>query len=92
MRRTGRTPRPEKEGESQANLKKLITIRIETSSIEYFKKLADETGISYQNLINLFLSDCAKRKKKPNVRWSALRAARGRRGRPVGRAVRRKKD
>jgi hypothetical protein len=76
------------------NPKKLITIRIETASIDYFKKLAEETGISYQNLINLFLSDCAKRKKKPNVRWSAFRAARGRRGRPVGRTARRntKKD
>lgn len=31
----------------------------------YFKSLAEETGISYQNLINLFLVQCAQEKKRP---------------------------
>lgn len=51
------------------NLKKQITIRIENETIEYFKKLADETDIPYQKLMNLFLSDCARRQVKPNISW-----------------------
>ena len=45
-------------------LKKQITINIDEEAIEYFKALANETGISYQNLINYYLIDCAKNKKK----------------------------
>ena len=43
-------------------LKKQITINIDEEAIEYFKALANETGISYQNLINYYLIDCAKKK------------------------------
>jgi len=50
-------------------LKKPVTIRLEKSTIEYFKNLASETDIPYQKLINLFLQDCAKRKKKPSINW-----------------------
>ncbi len=38
-------------------LKKQITIRMGVQIIEYFKELAEETGIPYQNLINLNLQD-----------------------------------
>ena len=37
-------------------LKKQITIRLNVGTIEYFKKQAEETGISYQNLINMYLT------------------------------------
>jgi len=50
-------------------LKKQVTIRLEKDTIEYFKKLADETDIPYQKLINLFLRDCAKNKMKPSINW-----------------------
>ena len=50
-------------------LKKQITIRLENETIEYFKKLAAETDIPYQKLINLFLRDCAQNKKKPAITW-----------------------
>ena len=50
-------------------LKKPVTIRLEKSTIEYFKNLASETDIPYQKLINLFLQDCAKRRKKPSINW-----------------------
>ena len=53
------------------SLKKQVTIRLDESTIEYFKQLAEESGISYQNLINLFLQDCAVNKKKPRIKWSA---------------------
>ena len=45
-------------------LKKQITIRLNAGTIEYFKRQAEETGISYQNLINMYLTDCAVREKK----------------------------
>ena len=54
-----------------SRLKKQITIRIDTDTIEYFKSIAEETGIKYQQLINLYLSDCAKRNMKPDLEWKA---------------------
>jgi predicted DNA binding CopG/RHH family protein len=51
------------------NLKKPITIRIEEDTIEYFKKLAQQYNIPYQSLMNLFLSDCAKKEVKPSINW-----------------------
>ena len=50
-------------------LKKQITIRLENETIEYFKKLAMETDIPYQNLINLYLRNCAHNKLKPSIDW-----------------------
>jgi len=50
-------------------LKKQITIRLETRTLEYFKRLSEDTGIPYQTLINLYLRDCATTKKKPSLRW-----------------------
>lgn len=50
-------------------LKKQITIRLENDTIEYFKKLASETDIPYQNLINLYLRNCARNELKPSIDW-----------------------
>lgn len=50
-------------------LKKQITIRLDNTTIEYFKELAKETGFSYQTLINLYLKDCAESRKKLRVQW-----------------------
>ena len=50
-------------------LRKQISIRIDIDTIEYFKKQADETGISYQNLINLYLSNCVSNKKTLSIGW-----------------------
>jgi uncharacterized protein (DUF4415 family) len=50
-------------------LKKQITIRLGVDVIEYFKDLSRETGIPYQNLINLYLRDCANSKKRPVLKW-----------------------
>jgi len=52
-----------------AQLKKSVTIRLDQDSIAYFKALAEETGIPYQSLINLYLKDCAAAKKKLNLAW-----------------------
>ena len=50
-------------------LRKQISIRIDIDTIEYFKKQALVTGISYQNLMNLYLSNCATDKKVINIGW-----------------------
>ncbi len=39
------------------HLKKQVTLRLNTDAIAYFKALAKETGIPYQNLINLYLTE-----------------------------------
>lgn len=51
-------------------LKKQITINIDSSIIDYFKEQAKQTGIPYQTLINLYLKDCVRNKKKPNITWA----------------------
>ena len=51
-------------------LKKVVTIRIDEESISYFNQLAEETGMPYQALINLFLKDCAAKKMKPDIHWN----------------------
>lgn len=50
-------------------LKKPITIRIEDGSLVYFKQLAAEYEMPYQSLINMYLRDCAQKKKKPRTKW-----------------------
>ena len=50
-------------------MRKQISIRIDIDTIEYFKKQAQETGITYQNLINLYLANCASNKKTINIAW-----------------------
>ncbi len=51
-------------------MKKQITIRLDEDTIEYFKDLAEEKGIPYQSLINLYLRDCAETHKKLKVKWA----------------------
>jgi len=50
-------------------LKKQITIRLDEEIINYFKGIGDENDIPYQSLINLYLRDCVKTKKKPFTKW-----------------------
>lgn len=51
-------------------LKKQITIRLDEDVIDYFKGLSDKNGIPYQNLINLYLKDCAEQQKELQLNWS----------------------
>jgi len=50
-------------------LKKQVTIRLEEATIAYFKSLAQELGIPYQTLINLYLRDCAANSKRLAIEW-----------------------
>jgi predicted DNA binding CopG/RHH family protein len=50
-------------------LKKSVTIRLDETTIAYFKDLAEKTEIPYQSLINLYLRDCAASKRKLALQW-----------------------
>lgn len=50
-------------------LKRQVTIRLDTTAVNYFKEMAAELGMPYQNLINLFLRDCAMQKRRPVIHW-----------------------
>ncbi|MFC1744679.1 BrnA antitoxin family protein [Candidatus Riflebacteria bacterium] len=52
-----------------AGLKKQVTIRIGSDVIDYFKKMARETGVPYQSLINLYLRDCMVKTRKISLTW-----------------------
>ena len=50
-------------------LKKRVTIRLDAPTVDYFKALAEDTGIPYQTLINLYLRDCAESKRELDMAW-----------------------
>ncbi|OOF82832.1 antitoxin [Rodentibacter ratti] len=49
--------------------KKVVTIRIEDETIDYFKNLAEEMKLPYQTLINLYLKDCVEQRRKLKMTW-----------------------
>jgi predicted DNA binding CopG/RHH family protein len=51
--------------------KKAVGINLSAVVIDYFKKLSDESGMPYQTLIDLYLKDCVKNKKKLKLDWVA---------------------
>jgi uncharacterized protein (DUF4415 family) len=51
-------------------LKKQVTLRMNPDVVEYFKKMAEETNIPYQSLINLYLMDCTASKRKLDMQWA----------------------
>lgn len=54
-----------------SRLKQPITIRLDKATVAYFKGLATELGMPYQNLINLYLRDCAIHQKKLELNWAS---------------------
>ncbi len=55
-----------------ARLKRQITIRLDHETVGYFKQLANEIGIPYQTLINLYLRDCAANRKRLTMNWRSV--------------------
>ena len=51
-------------------LKKQITINLNSDTVDYFKGMSEKTGIPYQTLINLYLTDCAKNKRELQMAWA----------------------
>ena len=58
-----------------SKLKRQVTIRMGEDVVSYFKELAEETGIPYQSLINLYLQDCVAKGRKPDLSWRGGNAA-----------------
>ena len=56
-------------------LKKQITIRLDDEVVNYFKNMAEETGMSYQNIINYYLKDCVKEKRHLEVTFPKQESA-----------------
>jgi len=52
-------------------VKKQVTMRLSAHVIEYFKKLAEETGIPYQNLIDFYLQECVESQRRPSIKWGS---------------------
>jgi uncharacterized protein (DUF4415 family) len=52
-------------------LKRQVTIRMGVDIVEYSKGMAEETGIPYQNLINLYLRDCVQSQRKLRLKWAS---------------------
>jgi hypothetical protein len=54
-------------------LKKQVTIRMGVDIIEYFKQMSEDTGIPYQNLINLYLREYVQAGRKISIKWASWR-------------------
>ena len=52
-------------------LKRQLTIRMGVDIIDYFKSMAAQTGIPYQNLINLYLRECVMSQRKLQMKWAS---------------------
>ncbi|HRH16921.1 MAG TPA: BrnA antitoxin family protein [Aquabacterium sp.] len=52
-----------------SKLKKPVTMRLSEDVVEYFKGMAEEAGIPYQSLINLYLRDCLASHRKLQIKW-----------------------
>jgi hypothetical protein len=45
------------------------TMRISSGNLLYFKALAKKTGVSYQNLMDSYLSDCVATRRVLKTKW-----------------------
>ena len=51
-------------------LKQPVTIRLDRDTVSYFKAMAGKTGLPYQQLINLYLRDCAANHRELQLNWT----------------------
>ena len=58
-------------------LKASVTMRLDIGVINYFKKIADDTGVPYQSLINYILREYAIHEIKPSANWDHLKPRAG---------------
>ncbi|HCG79968.1 CopG family antitoxin [Thalassolituus sp.] len=54
-----------------SKLKKSVTMRLSEDVIDYFKEMAEEKGIPYQSLINLYLRDCVAQHREVDISWQS---------------------
>ena len=49
--------------------KQAVTIRLAPEVIEYFKQVGQEVSQPYQTLINSYLVDCVRARRRPVTTW-----------------------
>lgn len=49
--------------------KQPVTIRLSEDVVVYFKNMADQSGVPYQSLINLYLRDCVTQHRQVKLAW-----------------------
>ncbi len=52
-----------------AKLKKPVSMRLSEDVVTYFKGMANEAGVPYQSLINLYLRDCVMKHRTVQIGW-----------------------
>jgi predicted DNA binding CopG/RHH family protein len=52
-----------------SKLKKSVTMRLSEDVIGYFKMMAEDAGVPYQSLINLYLRDCVTQHRQVQIAW-----------------------
>ena len=57
-----------------AKLKKPVSMRLSEDVVDYFKGMANEAGVPYQSLINLYLQDCVLKHRKVQIAWPSGKA------------------
>jgi len=55
----------------KGKVKKGVHINLSHKVIDYFKNMSEKTDIPYQKLIDMYLLDCAEKKKKLSMKWTA---------------------
>jgi predicted DNA binding CopG/RHH family protein len=55
-------------------LKQSVTIRLDKSTLAYFKGLAEKLDVPYQTLINHYLRECAMTGRRPTMHWRPPRS------------------
>ena len=56
-----------------SKLKKSVTMRLSEDVTGYFKMMAEEAGVPYQSLINLYLRDCVTQHRQVQIAWPTKR-------------------
>ena len=52
-----------------SKLKRPVTMRLSEDVVAYFKSMANEVGMPYQSLINLYLRDCLATQRTLQINW-----------------------
>lgn len=60
---------PSRKNPYASRLKKPVTIRLSEDVVQYFKGMAEDAGVPYQSLINLYLRDCLATSRKVQIKW-----------------------
>ncbi len=47
------------------HLRKLVTMNLDVANIGYFKAASVRTGVPYQIIINIYLTECCEQEKHP---------------------------